>query len=54
MEASNSRSPEMIFAKSEKKLQKTVNEFNKICSRRKLKVNEGNSKVMVFERKYMM
>ena len=28
-----------------------VDEFYSVCTRRKLKVNAGNSKVMVFERR---
>ncbi len=48
----------MLFAddtlyhqESEKDLQKLVNEFNTVCVRRKLRVNEGKSKVMVFEKR---
>ncbi len=32
-------------------MQRVVNEFYSVCKRRKLKVNAGNSKVMVFERR---
>ncbi len=32
------------------RLQKIVDEFDRVCKRRKLKVNAGKSKVMVFER----
>ncbi len=35
---------------SEGMLQRIVDEFNRVCKRRKLKVNAGKSKVMVFER----
>ncbi len=31
-------------------LQKIVDEFDRVCKRRKLKVNAGKSKVMVFKR----
>ncbi len=31
-------------------LQRIVDEFDRVCKRRKLKVNAGKSKVMVFER----
>ncbi len=30
-------------------LQRIVDEFDRVCKRRKLKVNAGKSKVMVFE-----
>ncbi len=36
---------------SEEDLQRVVNEFYSVCKRRKLKVNAGKSKVMVFERR---
>ncbi len=39
----------VLFAESEGMLQRIVDEFD-ICRRRKLKVNEGKSKVMIFER----
>ncbi len=32
-------------------MQRVVNEFYSVCKRRKLKVNAGKSKVMVFERR---
>ncbi len=41
----------MLLAESEVDLQRVVNEFYSVCKRRKLKVNTGKSKVMVFERK---
>ena len=41
----------VLFAESEEKLQRMVSEFNCVCERRKLKVNAGKSKVMVFERR---
>ncbi len=31
-------------------LQRIVDKFDRVCKRRKLKVNAGKSKVMVFER----
>ena len=40
----------VLLAESEGDLQKMVKEFEFVCSRRKLKVNVGKSKVMVFER----
>ncbi len=36
---------------SERELQRVVDHFNNVCKRRKLKVNAGKSKVMVFERR---
>ncbi len=38
------------LAESEGMLQRIVDEFDKVCKRKKLKVNAGKSKVMVFER----
>ncbi len=38
------------MAESEGMLQRIVDEFDRICKRKKLKVNAGKSKVMVFER----
>ncbi len=32
-------------------MQRVVSEFYSVCKRRKLKVNAGKSKVMVFERR---
>ncbi len=32
-------------------MQRVVNEFYSVCKRRKLKVNAGKSKVMLFERR---
>ncbi len=40
----------MLLAESEGMLQRVVDEFDRVCKRRKLKVNAGKSKVMVFER----
>ncbi len=40
----------VLPAESEEDLQRVVNEFYSVCKRRKLKVNVGKSKVMVFER----
>ena len=36
------------FAESEKELDRVVDEFYSVCTRRKLKVNVGENKVMVF------
>ncbi len=41
----------VLLAESEGDLQRVVNEFFSVCKRRKLKVNAGKSKVMVFERR---
>ncbi len=41
----------MSLAEREGDLQRVVNEFYSVCKRRKLKVNDGKSKVMVFERR---
>ena len=41
----------VLFAESERELQKVVSEFHNVCKRRKLKVNINKSKVMVFERR---
>ncbi len=38
----------VLLAESEKNLQKLINEISNVCVRRKLKVNVGKSKVMVF------
>ncbi len=38
----------VLLAESEEMLQRTVDEFDKVC--RRVKVNAGKSKVMVFER----
>ncbi len=40
-----------LLAESERELQRVVDQFHSVCSRRKLRVNAGRSKVMVFERK---
>ncbi len=40
----------VLLAEREGMLQRTVDEFERVCKRRKLKVNAGKSKVMVFER----
>ncbi len=39
-----------LLAESEGMLQRIVDEFDRVCKRRKLKVNSGKSRVMVFER----
>ncbi len=41
----------VLLAESEGDLQREVNEFFSVCKRRKLKVNAGKSKMMVFERR---
>ncbi len=41
----------MLLAESEGDLQRVVNQFYSLCMRRKLMVNAGKSKVMVFERR---
>ncbi len=41
----------VLLAESEKKLQRVVDQFYNVCSRRKLRVNAGKSKMMVFERR---
>ncbi len=41
----------VLLAESEGGLQRIVNEFYSVCKRRKLKVNAGKSKVMVFGRR---
>ena len=40
----------VLVAESESELQKVVNEFERVCTRRKLKVNVSKSKIMVFEK----
>ncbi len=40
----------VLLAESEGMLQRTVDEFERVCKRRKLKMNSSTSKVMVFER----
>ncbi len=39
----------VLLAESEGMLHRIVDEFDKVCKRRKLKVNAGKSKVMVFK-----
>ena len=41
----------MLFAASEEEVQRGVDNLYSICIEKKLKVNVGKSKVMVFERK---
>ncbi len=41
----------VLLAESERKLQRVVDQSHCVCSRRKLRVNVGKSKVMAFERK---
>ncbi len=40
----------VLLAESEGMLERIVDEFDRICKRRKLNMNAGKSKVMVFER----
>ncbi len=40
----------MLLAESEGMLQIIVDEFDRVSKRKKLKLNAGKSKVMVFER----
>ncbi len=40
----------VLLAESEGMLQRTVDEFDRVCERRKLTVNAGKSKMMVFDR----
>ncbi len=40
----------VLSAESEGMLQRIIDEFDRVCKRRKLKVSSGKSKVMVFER----
>ena len=42
---------QMILLFEEEELQRVFNEFYRVCTRRKLKVNTGKSKGMVFERR---
>ncbi len=39
----------VLLAENEGMLQTIVDEFDRVCKRRKLRVNAGKSKVMVFE-----
>ncbi len=41
----------VLLAESESKLQRVVDQFHSVCSRKKLRVNAGKSKVKIFERK---
>ncbi len=41
----------VLLAESERKLQRVVDQFHNVCSTRKLRVNAGKSRVMVFERR---
>ncbi len=41
----------VLLAESERNLQRVVVRFHSVCSRRKLRVDEGKTKVMVFEKK---
>ncbi len=41
----------VLLAESERELQRVVDQFHSVCRRKKLRVNAGKSKVMIFERK---
>ncbi len=41
----------VLLAESERGLQRVVDQFHSVCNRRKLGLNAGKSKVMVFGRK---
>ena len=41
----------VMFVETEEKVQRMVNELDRVCDRRKLKVNIGKNKVMGFETK---
>ncbi len=41
----------VVLAESEGDLKRVVNGFYSVCKKRKLKMNAGKSKVMVFERR---
>ncbi len=41
----------LLLVESEKELQRVIDQFHNVCNRRKLRVNVGKSKVMVFERR---
>ncbi len=41
----------VLLAESERELQREVDQFHNVCSRRKLRVHAGKSKAMVFERR---
>ncbi len=40
----------VLLAESERELQRVVDQFHSVCTTRKLRVNSGKSKVMVFKR----
>ncbi len=40
----------VLVAESERMLQRVLDEFEKVCHKRKLEVNVGKSNVMVFQR----
>ncbi len=41
----------VVLAESERELQRVADQFQRVCRRRKLRVNAEKSKVMIFERK---
>ncbi len=41
----------VLLAESERELQRVADQFHKVCSKRKLRVNAGKSNVIVFERR---
>ncbi len=40
----------VMLSESERMLQRIADEFDRVCRRRKLKVNAGNSNIMAFEK----
>ncbi len=49
MEASLFADDTVLLADSDRKLQRVVHEFYRVCVRKKLRVNAGKSMVMVFK-----
>ncbi len=41
----------VLLTESERELQRVADQFHNLCSRKKLRVNTGKSKVVVFERR---
>ncbi len=41
----------ILSAQSERMVQRTVDEFDRVCRRRRLTVNAGKCKVLIFESK---
>ncbi len=44
----------VLLGENERELQRVVDQFHSVCSKRKGTVNAGKSKVMVFERKELI